>query len=120
VMVNLISNAVKFCPAEAGRIEISLNPDDYELNVEIKDNGIGIAEADQHVIFDKFRQVQEPSKGRPAGSGLGLSIVYRIIRHHGGRVWVKSELGKGAAFSFALPVLPAISPSPKGESFHRN
>ena len=102
-MVNLISNAVKFCDPQVGRIDIRLESGAGELNVSVADNGIGISKADQEHIFDRFHQVADPSRGRPAGTGLGLSITRRIIRHHQGELQVRSQPGKGATFFFSLP-----------------
>ncbi len=103
VMVNLISNAVKFCPSEDGIIAITLRSDKGNLRVDVKDNGIGISKNDKTIIFEKFRQVKSYSAGRPAGSGLGLNITKHIVEFHKGRVWVKSKPGKGSTFSFTLP-----------------
>jgi signal transduction histidine kinase len=103
-MVNLISNAVKFCDPNQGRIDIHLEYGSDRLTVAVSDNGIGISEADQKQIFDKFRQVVDPSRGRPAGTGLGLSITRQIIRHHLGELKVASTPGKGATFYFSLPL----------------
>jgi len=111
-MVNLISNAVKFCEPGRGRIDVLLTADERGATVSVVDNGIGISQADQRQIFDRFHQVMDPTRGRPAGTGLGLSITRRIIRHHKGELTVKSQLGKGATFSFFLPWkgLPASAP----------
>jgi signal transduction histidine kinase len=103
-MVNLISNAVKFCEPRQGRIDIRLEYGVDHLTVWVTDNGIGISEADQRQIFDKFQQVVDPSRGRPAGTGLGLSITRRIVQYHHGVLKVKSAPGKGATFYFTLPV----------------
>ena len=103
-MVNLISNAVKFCRDNHGRIDIDLVVRPKRMQVNVKDNGIGINEADRKVIFDEFRQVRHVTKGRPRGSGLGLAITQRIIDFHNGRIWVESTLGKGSTFSFSLPI----------------
>ena len=110
-MVNLISNAVKFCKSEVGRIDIRLEIDAQDLTVSVADNGIGISVADQQHIFDRFHQVVDPSRGRPAGTGLGLSITRRIIRHHQGELQVRSQPGKGATFSFSLPYKGASTDS---------
>jgi Na+/proline symporter/nitrogen-specific signal transduction histidine kinase len=106
VLVNLISNAVKFCDEGIGRIDIGLRVERYLLRVDVTDNGIGISKDDQSIIFNEFRQVSQPARGRPAGSGLGLSIAQKIIRYHGGRIWVTSSVGQGSTFSFTLPLLP--------------
>jgi signal transduction histidine kinase len=102
-MVNLISNAVKFCGPNEGRIDIQLVYAPDRLTVSVKDNGIGISETDQKKIFNKFQQVIDPSLGRPAGTGLGLSITRQIIQYHHGGLTVKSAPGKGATFTFTLP-----------------
>lgn len=103
VMVNLISNAVKFCPDENGLIDIGLVVAPDHVRISVKDNGIGISGQDCETIFQEFRQIKHTLKGRPPGSGLGLSITRRIIDFHGGRIWVDSEPGRGATFYFTLP-----------------
>ena len=108
-MVNLISNAVKFCAPEQGKIVVSLTHDRQQLRISVKDNGIGIRPEDHYAVFEQFRQItQSTDRGRPQGSGLGLAITKRIIEYHKGRIWVESKLGEGAAFYFSLPVLPPI------------
>ena len=102
-MLNLISNAVKFCDNHQGRISIELINDENHLEVRVTDNGIGIRPQDQQIIFETFRQVQDSGKGRPAGSGLGLAITKRIIDFHGGEIWVESDSGRGATFVFTVP-----------------
>jgi signal transduction histidine kinase len=104
VMLNLISNAVKFCDSQQGRIHIALKQETDHLRVSVSDNGIGIRPEDQGIIFETFRQVKDTGKGRPAGSGLGLAITKRIIDFHKGRIWVESEPGRGATFTFTLPL----------------
>jgi Na+/proline symporter/signal transduction histidine kinase len=110
-MVNLISNAVKFCDPDRGQIDIRLVYEDGRVVVSVTDNGIGISEADQKQIFDKFLQVVDPTRGRPPGTGLGLSITRQIVQYHRGELHVKSAPGKGATFYFTLPLdpLPADS-----------
>jgi signal transduction histidine kinase len=105
VLVNLISNAVKFCEPRHGLITINLWKKNNYLQVDVIDNGIGISKEDQKIIFEKFRQVKDTSRGRPTGSGLGLTITKRIIDFHNGEVWVESEPGKGSVFSFTLPII---------------
>jgi Na+/proline symporter/nitrogen-specific signal transduction histidine kinase len=109
VLINLLSNAVKVCPPGDGRVDIRLSEARGSLKVDVRDNGPGIAPADHQTIFEKFRQVGDALTGKPRGTGLGLAISRRIIEHFGGRLWVDSELGKGATFSFELP-LEAPSP----------
>jgi signal transduction histidine kinase len=104
VMVNLISNAVKFCNRRAGRIEIRLSVQPQTVRVDVADNGAGIAPADQEVIFEKFRQGGgDTLTDKPQGTGLGLPISRQIVRHFGGTLWVDSTPGQGATFSFTLP-----------------
>ena len=103
-MVNLISNAVKFCSGDQGIIDIELLVDSDQMQVNVRDNGIGINEVDKNIIFEEFRQIRHVTKGRPRGSGLGLAITRRIIDFHGGRIWVESTPGQGSTFSFALPI----------------
>jgi Na+/proline symporter/nitrogen-specific signal transduction histidine kinase len=107
VMVNLISNAVKFCDEHQGRIEIRLQTAADHIQVDVKDNGIGIGGDDKEAIFEEFRQIRHATRGRPAGSGLGLAITRKIIDFHGGDIWVDSEPGKGSTFSFTLPLKSA-------------
>lgn len=104
-MVNLISNAVKFCDPDHGRIDVRLEYGEDRLVVSVADNGIGISEMDQKQIFDKFLQVVDPTRGRPPGTGLGLSITRQIIQYHHGELHVKSAPGKGATFYFTLPLV---------------
>jgi Na+/proline symporter/signal transduction histidine kinase len=105
VMVNLISNAAKFCERKKGIITINLWIKENYLQVDVIDNGIGISKENQDIIFEKFRQVKDISRGRPTGSGLGLSITKKIIEHHDGKIWVESEPGRGSVFSFTLPII---------------
>ena len=103
-MVNLISNAVKFCDPDGGQIDIRLEYGTDHLTVSVMDNGIGISQADQKEIFNKFQQVVDPSLGRPSGTGLGLSITRQIVQYHHGELYVKSAKGEGATFYFTLPL----------------
>ena len=103
VMLNLLSNAAKFCDAGRGRIEVAVSEQAGALRIDVRDNGPGIDPADQKVIFDKFRQVGDTLTNKPHGSGLGLHISRQIVEHFGGRMWVESAPGQGACFSFTLP-----------------
>jgi signal transduction histidine kinase len=103
VLVNLISNAVKFCEPERGRIEIRAADRDQGLQIDVADNGPGIPEEARDIIFEEFRQIRSETRGRPQGTGLGLAICRRIVAFHKGRIWAESEPGLGATFSFYLP-----------------
>jgi signal transduction histidine kinase len=110
VMLNLLSNAMKFCDPDAGWIYIALVEDGDHLRVEVRDNGRGISPEYHAAIFDKFRQVGDTLTDKPHGSGLGLHISRQIVEHFGGRMWVESSLGKGACFSFTLPTCGTAVP----------
>jgi len=102
VILNFVSNAVKFCPEADGRILIRVIRSDQELRVEIADNGRGIAPEDHGAIFEKFHQLRSTGRGRPRGTGLGLAIARQIIEVHGGAIGVESEPHQGATFFFTL------------------
>ena len=104
VMVNLISNAVKFSEPRTGRIVVDMSHTDDHVRISVNDNGVGIKVADQESIFEEFRQVRHTMKGKPTGSGLGLAITKRIVEFHGGKIWLESEAGKGTTFTFELPL----------------
>ena len=104
VMINLLSNAVKFCNDAGGRIDVRLNALPERLEVEVTDNGVGIRAEDLESIFEEFRQSWHGSRGRPAGSGMGLAITRRIVEVHGGRIWAESRLGRGSTFTLTLPL----------------
>ncbi|MDO8448432.1 MAG: sensor histidine kinase [Rhodoferax sp.] len=103
VMLNLLSNAVKFCDPVQGKVHVSLRQEPDGVRVDVQDNGSGISAANQKVIFERFRQVGNTMTDKPQGTGLGLPISRHIIERFGGRLWVQSEPGKGATFSFTLP-----------------
>jgi signal transduction histidine kinase len=72
----------------------------------VSDTGIGIAAEDQERIFEEFRQVGGEQARRVEGTGLGLALARKFVELHGGRIWVKSEVGKGSTFIFSLPERP--------------
>ncbi len=104
VLINLLSNAAKFAPADVGRVEVELAAAGGALRVTVADNGPGVRVEDQKVIFEKFRQAGDVMTDRPQGTGLGLPISRQIIEHFGGRLWVESVPGEGAKFVFELPL----------------
>jgi len=107
VVLNLLSNAAKFCEPGEGRVVLVLTREEGEVQVSVADNGPGIDPEQKDAIFEKFHQAAHDGHKRPAGTGLGLAISRQIILHHGGRIWVESEPGHGATFYFALPASDA-------------
>jgi signal transduction histidine kinase len=102
VLNNLLSNAIKYSP-NGGTIEISGRALPNEVVVTVSDQGVGIPYEEQPRVFARFfRGVQERHQHTP-GAGLGLYLAKAIVEAHGGRIWVESNPGKGAAFSFAVP-----------------
>ncbi len=104
VLVNLLANAVKFTSRDGEVVLRVVNDEENrQVIVTVSDNGIGIAKEDHDLIFDEFRQVDGSSSRAHSGTGLGLALTKRLVEMHGGKIWVESELGRGAAFSFTLP-----------------
>ena len=103
VLMNLISNAVKFTPRD-GKITVALekNGSDY-IQISVADTGPGILPEERNRIFSKFYQVANVDKQKPKGSGLGLAISKALVEMHGGKIWMESEVGKGSTFYFTLP-----------------
>ena len=102
VLLNLLSNALKFTP-EGGRIDVGARLHARVAEVSVADTGIGIAPADQDAVFEEFRQVGAAAK-KAEGTGLGLALARKFVELHGGRIWVKSQVGAGSTFTFTLPV----------------
>src|SRR6266850_5312278 len=102
VLLNLLSNAIKFTP-EGGRIEVAAVPNDGSVEVSVSDTGIGIAPEDREAVFEEFRQVGT-SAAKQEGTGLGLALCRKFVELHGGRIWVKSQLGAGSTFTFTISV----------------
>ncbi|HPR05071.1 MAG TPA: sensor histidine kinase [Denitromonas sp.] len=114
VLTNLIGNAARFVPEHEGVVRVVLSESETGVRVDVCDNGPGIPQDAQGEIFEKFRQASG-SGGKPTGTGLGLPISREIIEHFGGTLWVTSEPGHGAVFSFELPQKLAVSASEMGE-----
>ncbi|MFH1894522.1 MAG: ATP-binding protein [Patescibacteria group bacterium] len=100
---NLIGNAIRYTPS-GGKVTISLKHDKKEVEILIKDTGIGIPQASQQKIFTKFFRGQNAIRMETEGSGLGLFITKNIIEAHGGKIWFESEEGKGSIFYITIPV----------------
>jgi signal transduction histidine kinase len=105
VMLNLLSNAVKFTP-EGGRVDVRAVPTDGAVEISVTDSGIGIAPENQELIFEEFRQVGGDYAHKREGTGLGLTLARKFVELHGGRLWVKSQVGQGSTFTFSVPERP--------------
>jgi signal transduction histidine kinase len=103
VLVNFISNAIKYSP-NADTVIISSSGDGEAISVSVQDFGIGIAEATQPKIFDRFFRDADPSINTYPGLGLGLYIAAEIVKKQGGKITLKSTKNVGSAFTFSLPV----------------
>ena len=117
VLLNLLSNALKFTP-EGGRIDVGARLDGDMAEVSVADTGIGIAPEDQEAVFEEFRQVGTADK-KAEGTGLGLALSRKFIELHGGRIWVKSQLGAGLdvqlhAAAFTLSAIDTLSRDRQG------
>jgi signal transduction histidine kinase len=102
VLLNLLSNALKFTP-EGGGIDVQARSHDGVAEISVTDTGVGIAPEDQEAVFEEFRQVGTAAK-KVEGTGLGLALSRKFIELHGGRIWVQSQLGAGSTFTFTLPL----------------
>ena len=105
VILNLLTNAVKFTPA-SGRVVARAAARDGEIVISVSDTGVGIEAADQERIFVEFEQTRH-GKAAEEGTGLGLTLSKKLVELHGGRIWVESDPGAGSTFTFTLPIRPA-------------
>lgn len=110
---NLISNAIKYTPA-GGSVRVSLEQDESWAIGAVEDSGIGISPQELLLIFHEFYRTEEAKKMGVRGTGLGLPLVKRVVEGYGGHVEVKSVVGKGSLFRFALPL--AAAPPAKSEN----
>jgi CheY-like chemotaxis protein len=110
VVLNLVSNAVKFTP-DGGTVVIRAREVADELQVSVEDTGVGIPETDRERIFESFQQGGRGAS-REEGTGLGLTLSRRIVELLGGRMWLESDVGVGSTFGFACPVRRAQIEAP--------
>jgi signal transduction histidine kinase len=103
VLINLVGNAIKF--TDAGEVAIKAEANNGSFYVSVRDTGPGISSADQARLFQEFQQADNAITRKKGGTGLGLAISKRIVEMHGGRIWVKSQVGQGSTFTFTLPVI---------------
>jgi len=102
VLQNLLDNAVQYTPS-GGRIEVSAAGAGGQIVITVADTGIGIPQAEQSRIFERFYRVDAARSREAGGTGLGLSIARHIVEAHGGRIWVESAVGEGSRFHFSIP-----------------
>jgi len=108
ILYNLLHNAIKFTPS-GGTITIESEISNDELIISIEDTGIGIAAKDKNIIFEKFKQLNTIGDVNQQGSGLGLSIIKKLVELHNGTIYVESIEGKGSRFWFSLPKIKKMS-----------
>jgi two-component system phosphate regulon sensor histidine kinase PhoR len=102
-LVNLLGNAAKYTP-EGGQVHFKVLAKDDSLQIEVEDTGFGISPSELPRIFDKFFRSSDPRVQEQTGSGLGLSLAQEVVRLHGGKIQVHSELNKGTRFTVTLPM----------------
>ncbi len=103
VLVNLISNAIKYSP-DADRVIVNLTRAKGKITVSVQDFGMGIPKEEQSRIYERFIRAKGKREGKIPGLGLGLFISAEVVRQHKGNLWVESTLGKGSTFYFTIPV----------------
>jgi two-component system, OmpR family, phosphate regulon sensor histidine kinase PhoR len=106
VLQNLLDNAIQYTPS-GGQIMVSASADGGEVEFTVTDTGIGIPQADQPRIFERFYRVDVARSRAVGGTGLGLAIAKHLVETHGGRIWVESEVGRGSQFHFTVPIFDA-------------
>src|SRR5687767_14548457 len=96
-LTNLVGNSIKYTPPN-GKVDVKIQAENGEFRFEVSDNGYGIPEDRQAKLFERFYRARTPGTEDIPGTGLGLSLVKTVIERHGGKVWFKSEEGKGSTF----------------------
>jgi two-component system phosphate regulon sensor histidine kinase PhoR len=114
ILQNLLDNAIQYTPP-GGQIMVSASADSDEVTFTVSDTGIGIPQADQPRIFERFYRVDVARSREVGGTGLGLAIAKHLVEVHGGRIWMDSEVGQGSQFHFTVPIFdPERAPSRNG------
>ena len=103
IIWNLLSNAIKFTDEGSVKVHLSLTEDNMVL-IKIQDSGVGMSEEGLAVIFQRFSQVDGSPTRQAGGTGLGLTITRQLVEMHGGEIGVTSEVGKGTAIWFTMPI----------------
>jgi two-component system, OmpR family, phosphate regulon sensor histidine kinase PhoR len=107
ILINLLSNAHKYTPP-GGHIWVTARREQGWVQIDVRDDGIGLSRDEQAHLFDKFYRAQQPATQEVGGTGLGLPITRLLVELHGGRISVVSAPGQGSTFSFTLPVAEAV------------
>jgi two-component system phosphate regulon sensor histidine kinase PhoR len=102
VLVNLLGNAVKYTPPN-GRVVFRVHVTDHHIEIGVEDTGVGIAADELPKVFEKFFRSPDPRVQEQTGTGLGLALAQEVVRLHGGRITVESEINKGSTFTVLLP-----------------
>jgi two-component system, OmpR family, phosphate regulon sensor histidine kinase PhoR len=102
VVETLLDNALLYTP-EGGRVGLRARAEEDRVVVTVTDTGMGIPQAEQERVFERFYRVDQARSRAPAGAGLGLAIARHVIEAHGGRIWVESAVGRGSEFHFSIP-----------------
>jgi two-component system, OmpR family, phosphate regulon sensor histidine kinase PhoR len=108
VLTNLVDNAIKYSP-HGGRIQLGVEADDGHARFTVRDQGLGIPLGEQKRVFEKFYRLDPDHQRGIGGSGLGLYICRELILSMNGRIWVESDVGRGATFSFELPIAQRVA-----------
>ena len=108
VLTNLVDNAIKYSP-HGGRIELGVEADDGHARFTVRDQGLGIPLGEQKRVFEKFYRLDPDHQRGIGGSGLGLYICRELVLSMNGRIWVESDVGRGATFSFELPIAERVA-----------
>lgn len=103
VILNLISNAIKFCEPGTGKIEINTRTFNGSVELSVIDNGRGVPQESQSLIFNAFYQAENQTLKKPEGTGLGLTISKKIIDKHNGKIWMEQRKEGGSVFTFSIP-----------------
>ena len=112
VLQNLLDNAIQYT-LPGGQIMLSAEAVEDEVVLTVSDTGIGIPQADQPRIFERFYRVDVARSREAGGTGLGLAIAKHLVEVHGGRLWVDSEVGQGSQFHFSVPLFDSENPAPR-------
>ena len=110
LLLNLVSNALKYCQNRSPVICISAIRQGSDWVVSVEDNGIGIEEKHFERIFEIFKRLH--AQNEFAGTGIGLSVCRRVVQHHGGKIWLSSVPGQGSTFYFTLPTITQQGTAP--------